>query len=52
MDDEGEEDGKSYDVVIVGSPNVNEGYRLVNNAVYPQIASDYQKTFSVLRSLP
>jgi len=47
-----QEDGKSYDVVIVGSPNVNEGYRLVNNAVYPQIASDYKKTFSVLRSLP
>jgi len=43
--------GKSYDVVIVGSPNVNEGYRLVDNAAYPQIASDYQKGFRVLRSL-
>ena len=30
--------GKTYDVVIVGSPNVNEGYKLVNNAAYPQIA--------------
>ena len=45
------EGGKSYDVVIVGSPNVNPGYRLVNNAAYPQIASDYEKTFGVLRSL-
>jgi len=45
------EGGESYDVVIVGSPNVNEGYKLVNNAAYPQIASDYEKTFGVLRSL-
>jgi metallo-beta-lactamase class B len=45
------EGGESYDVVIVGSPNVNEGYKLVNNAVYPEIASDYEKTFAVLRSV-
>lgn len=45
------EGGKSYDVVIVGSPNVNPGYKLVNNAAYPQIASDYEKGFQVLRSL-
>jgi metallo-beta-lactamase class B len=43
--------GKSYDVVIVGSPNVNEGYKLVGNRAYPQIASDYEKGFGVLRSL-
>ena len=43
--------GKTYDVVIVGSPNVNPGYRLVNNA-YPQIAEDYEKMFRVLKSLP
>jgi metallo-beta-lactamase class B len=46
-----EDDGKSYDVVIVGSPNVNEGYKLVNNAAYPQIAGDYERMFHVLRSL-
>src|SRR5438477_1672779 len=46
-----QESGKSYDVVIVGSPNVNDGYKLLNNAAYPQIASDYAKTFSVLHSL-
>ena len=46
------EDGKSYDVVIVGSPNVNDGYKLVNNELYPQIAYDYQRMFEVLKALP
>jgi metallo-beta-lactamase class B len=44
--------GKTYDVVIIGSPNVNPGYRLVNNLEYPGIAEDYEKTFKVLKSLP
>src|SRR5579863_8491873 len=43
--------GKTYDVVIVGSPNINPGYKLVNNPLYPQIASDYEKMFRVLKSL-
>jgi metallo-beta-lactamase class B len=43
---------KPYDVVIVGSPNVNEGYKLIDNASYPEIASDYERTFRVLKSLP
>ena len=47
-----EEAGKIYDVVIVGSPNVNEGYKLVVNPSYPGIASDYERTFRVLKSLP
>jgi len=46
-----EENDKSYDVVIVGSPNVNEDYKLVNNTAYPQIAADYEEMFRVLRSL-
>jgi metallo-beta-lactamase class B len=46
------DDGKSYDVVIVGSPNVNPGYKLVGNAQYPQIAQDYEYSFKVLKSLP
>jgi metallo-beta-lactamase class B len=46
------EGNKSYDVVIVGSPNVNDGYKLVNNPNYPQIASDYAHGFEVLKSLP
>jgi metallo-beta-lactamase class B len=44
--------GKTYDVVVVGSPNVNGGYKLVNNALYPQIAQDYETMFRVLKSLP
>jgi metallo-beta-lactamase class B len=47
-----EDAGKTYDIVIVGSPNVNEGYKLVNNPAYPEIASDYERTFRVLKSLP
>jgi metallo-beta-lactamase class B len=46
------EAGKSYDVVIVGSPNVNPGYKLVNNKNYPQIAADYERMWVVLKSLP
>lgn len=46
------EGGKTLNAVIVGSPNVNAGFKLVNNAQYPQIAADYEKTFRVLQSLP
>lgn len=46
------EGGQTYDAVIIGSPNVNAGYKLVGNALYPGIASDYERTFSVLKSLP
>jgi metallo-beta-lactamase class B len=41
-----------YNVVIVGSPNVNSGYYLVNNKDYPEIANDYVMTFQVLHGLP
>jgi len=43
--------GRTYDVVIVGSPNVNGGYRLVGNRLYPNIAADYEHTFQVLKAL-
>jgi metallo-beta-lactamase class B len=46
------EGDKPYDVVIVGSPNVNPGYKLVNNKQYPRIAQDYERSFVVLKSLP
>jgi metallo-beta-lactamase class B len=46
------EGGKTYDVVIVGSPNVNKGFKLVNNELYPQIAEDYERMWRVLKSLP
>ena len=44
--------GKAYDVVVIGSPNVNPGYRLVDNKDYPEIADDFARTFEVLKSLP
>jgi len=47
-----EDGGKRYNVVIVGSPNVNPGYKLVGNAAYPQIADDYVRGFNVLKALP
>ncbi len=44
--------GQVQQVVIVGSPNVNQGSKLVNNKQYPHIVSDYKKTFRVLNELP
>jgi metallo-beta-lactamase class B len=49
-------EGKPRDVVIVGSWNVNPGFRLVDRtgkpASYPGIAADYERTFVVLKKLP
>ena len=49
-------DGKPENVVIVGSWNVNAGFRLVDQpgkpASYPGIADDYRRTFTTLASLP
>lgn len=42
---------KSRDAVIIGSPNVNPGYKLVDNTLYPGITEDFEKTFRVLKSL-
>jgi metallo-beta-lactamase class B len=44
--------GKTLDVVIVGSPNINPGYQLVDNKDYPEIASDYDKAFKIWKALP
>ncbi len=46
------EGGKTLHVVIVGSPNVNPGYKLVGNKTYPLIAADYRHQFEVLNKLP
>jgi metallo-beta-lactamase class B len=46
------EGGKTLDVVIVGGTGVNPGYKLIHNSEYPQIAQDYERTFSTLQSLP
>ena len=43
---------KKVNAVIVGSPNVNPGYKLAGNELYPKISDDYEKTFRVLKSLP
>lgn len=43
---------RTYNVVIVGGPYVNPGYKLVNNPAYPRIAQDYERTFRALQSLP
>ena len=44
------EDGKTYDVVLIGSTTA-PGYTLVNNPKYPNIVSDYEYTIRLLRSL-
>lgn len=46
------DNGKTRDVVIVGSPNVNPGYKLVGNSLYPRMAEDFERTFRVMKSLP
>ncbi len=46
------EGGKSYHVVFVCSTSVLPGIKLLNNPNYPTIASDYENSFRVLRSLP
>jgi metallo-beta-lactamase class B len=56
--------GKTHQVVIVCSPNVNANYRLVADKAapgasarkdvyhYPEIASDYEKSFRIWKRLP
>ena len=45
------EDGRTSDIVFVGSTTA-PGYKLIDNPAYPNIASDYEYTFRLLRSLP
>ncbi|MFO1438789.1 MAG: subclass B3 metallo-beta-lactamase [Verrucomicrobiaceae bacterium] len=47
-----DENGKKLHAVIIGSPNVNPGYILVGNKTYPEIATDYERTFALLKALP
>lgn len=46
-----EENGKKYDVVVVGSVGWNTGYQLWKNRDYPSIAEDYRRSFRTLRAL-
>ena len=42
---------KTYDVVVVGSPNVNPGYKLAGAESYPGIAKDYEHAFAIWKGL-
>jgi metallo-beta-lactamase class B len=42
---------RTLHAVIIGSPNVNPGYKLVGNFAYPNVADDYRHEFEVLKSL-
>ncbi len=44
--------GKTYQAVIVGSLSVNPGYKLIYNKAYPTIATDYENSLKLLKSLP
>jgi metallo-beta-lactamase class B len=50
------DDGRTYNVVFVGSATVLPQYKLVDRpgapATYPGMEADFEKTFRVLRSLP
>jgi metallo-beta-lactamase class B len=45
------EDGKQYDVVIIGSFGTNPGFKLVNNTEVPGIADEFNRSFKVARTL-
>lgn len=47
-----EEDGETYDALIVCSFGVNPNYILVDNPNYPDIADDYRMTFAKARAMP
>src|SRR5437762_6374257 len=47
-----EEEGKSYDGVIIGSLGMNPGFRLVNNPDTPGIAHESERAIKTSRALP
>jgi metallo-beta-lactamase class B len=46
------EGGRTYDVVVMGSPSINPGTVLKGMPTYPNVGEDYAKTFRILKSLP
>ncbi len=46
------DDQKELLAVIVGSPNVNSGYQLLNNPKYPAMADDFARAFKIWKDLP
>ena len=47
-----QDDGKAYDVVIIGSFGTNPGFRLVYNPDVPDIAGEFERAFKVAHRLP
>lgn len=47
-----EDAGKKLNAIFVCSARISEGVALVNNANYPEIASDFRKTFAILKDMP
>ncbi|HEX6046099.1 MAG TPA: subclass B3 metallo-beta-lactamase [Pyrinomonadaceae bacterium] len=45
------EGSKTYDVVVIGSTTI-PGYKLIGNTGYPNIVSDYEASFRLLKTLP
>ena len=43
--------GRMRHVVVLGSTTVNDGVKLVDNREYPQIVSDFRKSFRVQKGL-
>jgi len=43
---------RALDVVFFPSANVNRGVRLLGNARYPNIASDFTRSFAIWKALP
>jgi metallo-beta-lactamase class B len=43
---------RERNVVFMGSTAVNEGVKLIDNPKYPEIVTDYQRTFMILKALP
>jgi metallo-beta-lactamase class B len=46
------QDGKTYEVVIVGGASALSGYNLIDDPRYPKQAADFEQTFRTLRGLP
>ena len=44
-----QENGRNYEVLIIGSVGVNPGMKLVNNPDAPQIAEEFNRAFATLR---
>jgi metallo-beta-lactamase class B len=43
--------GRAYQVVFAASTTINDGTRLLDNATYPGIVEDWERTYAILESL-